>query len=545
MTSVAPVEPPKSPGVRRWLQFRLRTLLILILVAAVALAWYQSERRRLAGVAPTQWDVKKGNNIKWAVDLGTRDSSPVVAGDKVFVGSNNMHGYVPRFPAKIDLSVMLCFRADDGEFLWQATHPRLPTGRIHDYPHNGIPSRPLVEGNRLWYVSNRCEVVCLDTEGFYDDENDGPVVSETVDRREADVVWTLDMFNQLGVRPHEQCPCWLAADDRRLFVVTGNGIDQSHTRVQAPQAPSFLAIDKQTGQVLWSDNSPGANIMHSQWGSPTYAVLGGVPQVIFPGGDGWVYSFDPAGTPNGKSKLLWKFDINPKRSVFALGGRGTRNEQSFWVNVAEERVYLTTGQDPEHGDGPGCIWCLDPTKRGDVSSELVLNPADPTQPVPPRRITPVDPAAGDYVAPNPNSAVLWRYEGCDLDGDGTLAFTETMHRSLSGVSVNGGVLIAADYSGIVHCMNAKTGQALWTHDLLATSWCPTLISGGHAYVSDEDGDVCIFKLPTSEQEMAAKQMVGEMNMGNSVLSRPTVANQVLYIAARGKLYAIAKLKKGP
>jgi hypothetical protein len=36
-----------------------------------------------------------------------------------------------------------------------------------------------VEGKRLYYVSNRGELVCLDTEGFLDGKNDGPFQDET------------------------------------------------------------------------------------------------------------------------------------------------------------------------------------------------------------------------------------------------------------------------------------------------------------------------------------------------------------------------------
>ena len=159
-------------------------------------------------------------------------------------------------------------------------------------PMQGVSSRPLVEGDRLWDATSRCEVVCLDTAGFLDQENDGPVQDEHPGEHEADVVWKLDMFNQLGVRPHEQSP--LLAGRRRQAAV------RRHVQRRRPVAcqdlvgppPSFVALDKRTGSVLWTDHSPGRNIMHSQWGSPLYAVLGGVPQVIFPGGDGWVYSFD-------------------------------------------------------------------------------------------------------------------------------------------------------------------------------------------------------------------------------------------------------------
>jgi outer membrane protein assembly factor BamB len=521
-------------------QFRLRSLLLLVFLAACGLGWWQYEERRLAGIGPVDWDCATGRNIKWSVPLGSCCyAGPVVSGDKVFVATNNAQGYLPRLPSNIDLGVLLCFRSDNGKFLWQASHAKLPTGRAHDWPLQGISSRPLVEGDRLWYVSNRCEVVCLDAQGFHDNQNDGLVQSEPAGQHEADVVWMLDMFGQLGVRPHNASPCAPAADDQRLFVVTGNGVNETHRQIESPQAPSFIALDKRTGKILWSDNSPGANIMHGQWGSPLYAVLGGVPQVLFPGGDGWVYSFDPAGTPQGKAKLLWKFDINPKMSIFTLGGRGTRNEQSFSITVSGGRVYLTTGQDPEHGEGPGHIWCIDPTRRGDISAELVFNPADPKTPVPPRRTAAVDSAAGDYVVPNPNSGALWHYEALDRSGNGTLEFEETMHRSLGGVAIKDGTLIAVDFSGIVHCLNAETGQLVWTHDLLAACWCAPLIAGEHAYVCDEDGDVSIYRLPTgSGNPLVAGRPIAEIPMPNSIYSRPVVVNRTLFIATRDRLYAI-------
>src|SRR5690606_37697904 len=137
-------------------------------------------------------------------------------------------------------------------------------------------------------------------------------------------------------------------------------------------APSFICMDRNTGKVLWTDSSPGANVLHGQWSSPAYAELGGVGQVIFGGGDGYLYSFDAAGE-DGKSKLLWKFDCNPKDSVYVLGGSATRNHIIATPVIYDGLVYVSVGEDPEHGEGDGHLWCIDPTKRGDVSPTLVYN----------------------------------------------------------------------------------------------------------------------------------------------------------------------------
>ncbi len=73
---------------------------------------------------------------------------------------------------------LLCFDEKTGKFLWQDSNEKLPTGRVNDWPDEGLCSAPFVEGNRLWYVSNRGEVRCLSTEGLRGGKNVGPVTNE-------------------------------------------------------------------------------------------------------------------------------------------------------------------------------------------------------------------------------------------------------------------------------------------------------------------------------------------------------------------------------
>ncbi|HEV7226545.1 MAG TPA: PQQ-binding-like beta-propeller repeat protein, partial [Pirellulales bacterium] len=149
--------------------------------------------------ATGEWLKKNAKNVKWVSRLGSESyGNPVVAGGKVFVGTNNGGGRLKRYPATVDLGCLVCFNEADGKFLWQASSEKLPTGRVHDWHLMGICCAPLVEGDRLWYVTSRGEVVCLDTEGFRDGENDGPNKAEPNENTdEADVVWMLDMMGQL------------------------------------------------------------------------------------------------------------------------------------------------------------------------------------------------------------------------------------------------------------------------------------------------------------------------------------------------------------
>lgn len=102
---------------------------------------------------PTEWTlgsfdksgkwIKEGSkNVEWVSHLGSQSyGNPVVANGQVYVGSNNGSGYVKRYPATVDLGVLLAFSEADGKFLWQHSNEKLPTGRVHDWPLQGICTR--------------------------------------------------------------------------------------------------------------------------------------------------------------------------------------------------------------------------------------------------------------------------------------------------------------------------------------------------------------------------------------------------------------------
>jgi outer membrane protein assembly factor BamB len=380
------------------------------------------------GTPPTDWDVTSGRNIKWTAQLGSSTfAAPVVAGGHVYIGTNNGAGYLERYPSKVDLGCLLCFQESDGAFLWQYSAEKLPIGFVQDWPLQGLVSSALVEGDRLWFVSNRHIVVCLDAEGFRDGENDGPFTDETVkDELEADVIWQYDLIHELGVFPHPpgmgpNTRCSIAASYKdRIYVVTGNGTDNTWVNIPAPDAPSLVCFDKNSGKVLWSDTSPGKNILDCQAAHPLVAEINGRAQVIVPQGDGWIRSFDAL-----TGDLIWKFDINPKESKWVLGAGGARNNILATPVLYEGRVYVASGQQAEHGDGVGRLVCLDPTLRGDISAELAVDGNG--QALVHRRTQAVDPAQGEKAVPNPRSGLVWEFVKADGDDD----FLNTMHRTMS------------------------------------------------------------------------------------------------------------------
>ncbi len=477
---------------------------------------------------PVKWNVETGENILWSMPLGSETyGNPVIANGQVYVGTNNGNAYIERYPNSVDLGVLLCLNEKDGAFQWQHSSEKLATGRVNDWPHQGICCAPYIDGERAWYVTSRGQVVCLDTQGFRDGENDSPYVEETVnDKTEADIVWILDMMSELKVSQHNMCSCSVTCVGDLLFVNTSNGVDEGHVTIPEEDAPSFICVNRNSGEVLWTDKSPGGNILHGQWSSPAYGVFDGVEQILFGAGDGYLYSFSAAGK-DGKAELLWKFDCNPKDSIYLLGGRATRNHLIATPAIYDGLVYIGVGEDPEHGEGQGHLWCIDPTKRGDVSPTIVYNSQDPKKPIAQKRLQALVEKDGDFERENPNSAAVWHYMGGNPDN-----FETTMHRTCGTVAIKKDLLFVADFSGLFHCLNAKTGKPHWTYDMFAASWASPLIVEDHVYIGDEDGDISIFKLAPK------MEMVSEVNMGSSVYTTPVVANDTLFIANRNRIYAI-------
>ncbi len=499
--------------------------------------WYGKNNTPAGENIPIEWDVQTGENILWSAPLGSQTyGNAVIANGHVYVGTNNHHAYLSRYPKTVDLGVLVCFDEKTGEFLWQHSSPKLSTGRVHDWPDQGICCAPYVDGERLWFVTSRGEVRCLDTQGFRDNnENDGPYTAEDVQApNEADVIWVYDMMGENGVSQHNMCSCSVTCQGDLLFVNTSNGVDESHINIPAPGAPSFMAMNKNTGEVLWTDKSPGTNILHGQWSSPTYGQFGDTDQVIFAGGDGWVYSFAPAGDGAGNAKLIWKFDCNPKETKWELGGAGTRNNIIATPVIYDGMIYVAVGQDPEHGEGLGHLWCIDPLKKtdgSDVSPTLARDKDG--NPLSHRRLQAVNTNAGEQTVDNPDSAAIWHYSGGDTNDNSEIDWEEEMHRSCGTVAIKDDILYISDFSGLFHCLNARTGEAHWTYDLFAQAWGSPLIVDGHVYIGDEDGDVAIFDHSTESNEPIA-----EISMNNSIYSTPVVANGVLFISNKSTLFAI-------
>ena len=468
---------------------------------------------------PTDWDIETGRNIKWQAEIASAAfGAPVISDGLVWVGGNSWRARndLPR-----DAALLLCFDEQTGEKLYEFASPRLGWTLDGDPPWHGLGSSPLIEGDRLWFVTNRCETVCLDI---------APLKAEP--RGEPRVVWNVDMLGEFGVSPKQPFMgpsrlCSIAPSYQGLiFVSTGNGVDNSHANIPAPDAPGLICFDKSTGEAKWQVPT-GVNVLLSEVSSPLVADIAGRGQVVMPHGDGWVRSYDPH-----TGRLLWEFDSNLKEAVFTVRGRCARNYFLSTPVLYEDRIYIANGNQPVRGDGPGRLVCIDPSGSGDISAELAVDANGNV--IAPRRLQCVDPNAGERAILNPNSGLVWDYTGVDVNDNGKIDYEERMHRSVGSVVIHGGLLLNSDFGEIVRCLDPRTGKPLWTYDTFSRAWSSPLIVDDVLYMGTDNGTVLLLHV----SEDGPNSEIADIDLEAPIYAAPVFANGVLYITTRNTLYAI-------
>jgi len=452
-----------------------------------------------------QIDMATTEHVQWITKLGSQAfGNAVVSGGRIFLGTNNESPRDPKFQG--DRSVFYCLSEETGELIWQLNLPKLGAGKVSDWEFLGMCSSPAVVGDRVYVVTNLCEVVCLDFNGMADG-NQGVQDEATYfggDRApieiaptDADVIWRYDMREELNVFPHNITSNSCLVVDGVVYVATSNGVDWSHINIPTPNAPSLIALDAETGELVGEDGTGiGSRIMHCNWSSPAFSTFGDQPTIVFGAGDGRLYGFNPqtVADAEGFSILpeLWRAEGNLPSYRFNENGDpipyATPPGPSEFIAtpvIHEGLVYAAIGQDPEHGEGVGALTCIDPSDVTDGEARLV-----------------------------------WR-------------FTD-IGRSISTASVADGLVYIADYAGNIYCLDAATGELQWQYDTLGHIWGSTLVVDGKVFLGNEDGIVTVLR---AGREL---ELISEIEFPSPIYSTAVHANGTLYIATQSHLYAISE-----
>ena len=270
-------------------------------------------------------DLKSTQNVKWVAKLGSQAYGNVTIGEgKVLVGTNNES---PRDSKKEgDRGVVMCFDEKTGSFEWQLVIPKLGAGKVSDWEYIGVCSSAAIEEGKAYVVTNRCEVICLDLEGLTNG-NQGPYENEETYVRpkgsldpfnakmDADIIWRYDMRDELGVFPHNVTSSSALILGDRLFVATSNGVDWSHINIPSPLSPSWIGLDKNTGELIGEDGSSASqHALHAAWSSLTYGKIDGKDLLFWGGTDGFLYAYANETQQDEEGfdlfHPIWKIDCN-------------------------------------------------------------------------------------------------------------------------------------------------------------------------------------------------------------------------------------------
>ncbi len=449
-------------------------------------------------------DESTTKNVLWIAKLGSQTyGNTTVAGGKVYVGTNNES---PRDPKQLgDRGVLMAFDEKTGEFEWQLLIPKLGAGKVSDWEYVGLCSSPAVEGDYLWIVTNRGQAMCLDVDGLADG-NDGPYQDEAkymsadgnpveLTDQHADIIWIYDMIEDLGVFPHNVSSCSPLVVGDILYVSTSNGVDWSHNNIPSPFSPALVAIDKNTGRLLGEEVSQvSERVLHASWSSAAYGEIKGKPLLIWGGGDGLCYAFEPKPVvgPEGFEilKEVWRYDCNPPEyrekdgRPIKYATYGGPSEVISTVVVHEDRAYALIGQDPEHGDGVGMLSAIDASLEGDITGK----------------------------------GAVWTYKD--------------IGRTVSTPSIYNGMIFAAEYDGDIHCLDIDTGKVNWVYATNSRIWGSSLVADDKVFLANEDGQLVILAATKEKKHLAT------IEFETPIYSSPIVANDVLYVATQTHLYAI-------
>src|SRR5437764_642384 len=280
-----------------------------------------------------------------------------------------------------------------------------------------------------------------------------------------------------------------------VFVGTNN--ERLRDPKQGGDRGVLMAFKESDGEFLWQQTheklaAGRANDWPYQGVASSPLVEG--THLYYTSNRGVVWCLDINGFRDGKNdgpvtdeKLTGQFDADVIWSFDMMEEVGSypHNMSNSTPVIYQDRVYIGNGQDPEHGEGVGHFYCIDATKRGDITQ----------------------------------SGRVWQFD--------------KIRRSISTASIVDGLLYVPDFSGFLHCLDAKTGQEYWTHDMFAAVWGSTLVVDGKVYLGDEDGDVTIL------QAGKEKKVLGEMNMGSAVYATPVPAHGALFLNNRNQLFALA------
>ncbi len=512
----------------------IQSMAVCILLGMTFTAFGQMDERVMRNMA-TEAENLPGKlneeNLLWKNEYSAKHvyMQPVVVGDKILLGGQaNM--YTPEDGRQNKArAVFYCVDRKTGETEWfLQAGMNGPWWTIH-----GWVAQPWIEGDRVYTLTADGVAMCLDINGL-SDGNDGiqtepewARVQELTDK-DADIIWQYPFRQKHRIDCEDAFSASPLVYGDLLIFGTGHAKGVKPTRAwvkpkdmenwKYEQRPNLLALDKNTGELVAMDDLVIEEIYHGQWSSPMLVPNGDKePVLVWADGNGYLHGL--AVTPEEKEgkdtkifKELWKIDINPKEYRFDESGepylfplhKSTRADKEHGPYHAigtpvyvDGKLYVSLGRDhyysgrgTEEGErgrmiNKGGLFCID-----------MKNPENITE-----------------------ENIIW---------DNRIRVTQATP------SIVDGLIYMADSFGTFHCIDAETGETVWTHDTGYDVTCRSaVVADGKAYVTTDRKKVFVLKA-SREKEVLFEDTI------DAWASTPGIADGIVVLSSFRSTSAFVK-----
>ncbi len=282
-----------------------------------------------------------------------------------------------------------------------------------------------------------------------------------------------------------------------LYLNTATGVDNTHKRIRAPDAPSLVVLDKKTGRLVARDGEHIApDIFHCTWSSPSLGEAKGRPLIFFAGGNGVVYAFETLA--EGRQPV-----VSGQVTAAAADSPTPPDDQQRTTDTPVRRLKK--------------VWQFDfdpAAPKRDVHSYLSNRREGPSN------ISGMPARTGEITT----TGLIWSYP--------------LQKHVMSTPAILNGLVFIADCGRAFHCLDAETGQPHWTEEIKGEAWASPLVADGKVYLGTRSGSFYVF---AASKE---KKLLSTVELGDPISATATAANGVLYVATMRRLYAVA-LPKSP
>ncbi|MCS7024159.1 MAG: PQQ-binding-like beta-propeller repeat protein [Bryobacteraceae bacterium] len=324
-----------------------------------------------------------------------------------------------------------------------------------------------------------------------------------------------------------------------------------------------LALDRNTGKILW-ERSPrtirpheGYHRIYGSFASNSPVTDGKHLWAFF--GQYGVFCYSAQG------ELVWKKDDFPKismRNAFGEGTAAVLEDESLILNFDSETESFLLVLDKNTGKQR---WRVPRDEASSWSQPLVVKVGDRKQVIvsATKKVRAYDLADGRLIwecaglganvipAPVSDGKVVYVMSGFrdpnlmaiqlgregDLTGSDAILWTNQRGNSYtpSPVLVDGKLYFVTD-SGMVSCLDAKTGQPYYLQQRLPKSYnikaSPVAVNG-KLYIATENEDVVVLKLGEKYEVLATNTLADQM-----FIASPAIADGSLYLRGQNTLYCI-------